>query len=817
MTSPSWGRFHITFIEEPENEIENHVTVCANTYGIRGLVSQCLLNEVGKLKILETLPQYEMFFVREFPGGGVTFRMMSRRQGDGHSQASQAAAQRHLPEEHSFQLDVRRGGLSNGPLCSHRYTRHDENTTRQFRALCVGAKRHKTHMSVSALSLPRFLASNAGKSYIGQCWRMRMFQVPVRWTSLQYGRTRLSSLIGEVEWAKVWTLRLASLSFPVPIMDSCRKYRRGGVGKIYPILGVSPQELCDVAWPGSTGNTTLYLQRAPVSRWQPLTSPKSSVDQSAFSCHQLKISLVLASSSPRVSGRGHLVLCSIEDSGTIRSTGKTCLQTLIVAPFSRRTALSGKFVSADVEWQRSVIRGFPFNSRRICQAHVVGTCLMRCALKNLTLYRVVIGIPSSTLFNCRFAFPAFLLYLNGKTGSWKVKSRVPLANTVPTLAFSVVQEHAVYTSLYTKASVFSLRARLWLFLNIVGARCGVVVRLLAFLRRGRSRIFACEYRTGRCRWSGGSLGDLPFPPPLRFGAAPHSPRVTLIGSQALDDKSRQNLFPHSVTHCVATQRHDRNTARHARRSDEAPGVRVSVARIAPSLLDLGRAGPSQGVVHDFEARDFLQAQRKSACTSTAIIIQTETTVTHFQLCRALHVYLTRRVPSAGWLVYNRLKAVHDKMSAFQINLRRKSLLPPEHISTGAPRFMRPGELVTLEGKSVSNSNENISMRHALDTTLAMEIQFSTITGDSYSLCKCTGSLVLRSCQFANPVEAAPSICGATQCLLGPAEYFTRSPPNKAGWVSFPARVTARPCIPAPLHVHVVHPWSALKSSLLRAT
>ncbi|KAJ8875977.1 hypothetical protein PR048_023885 [Dryococelus australis] len=36
-------------------------------------------------------------------------------------------------------------------------------------------------------------------------------------------------------------------------------------------------------------------------------------------------------------------------------------------------------------------------------------------------------------------------------------------------------------------------------------------------------------------------------------------------------------------------RHDGNTARLARRSDEALGVRVSVARIAPSLLDLGRA------------------------------------------------------------------------------------------------------------------------------------------------------------------------------------------------------------------------------------
>ncbi|KAJ8866656.1 hypothetical protein PR048_032517 [Dryococelus australis] len=41
--------------------------------------------------------------------------------------------------------------------------------------------------------------------------------------------------------------------------------------------------------------------------------------------------------------------------------------------------------------------------------------------------------------------------------------------------------------------------------------------------------------------------------------------------------------------CVRALVRDGNTARLARRSDEALGVRVSVARIAPSLLDLGRA------------------------------------------------------------------------------------------------------------------------------------------------------------------------------------------------------------------------------------
>ncbi|KAJ8881259.1 hypothetical protein PR048_017735 [Dryococelus australis] len=55
---------------------------------------------------------------------------------------------------------------------------------------------------------------------------------------------------------------------------------------------------------------------------------------------------------------------------------------------------------------------------------------------------------------------------------------------------------------------------------------------------GRSRIFACGNRAGRCRWPAGfSQGSLP----LHSGAAPYSPHFTLIGSQDLDVKSRPNL------------------------------------------------------------------------------------------------------------------------------------------------------------------------------------------------------------------------------------------------------------------------------------
>ncbi|KAJ8883138.1 hypothetical protein PR048_014978 [Dryococelus australis] len=41
---------------------------------------------------------------------------------------------------------------------------------------------------------------------------------------------------------------------------------------------------------------------------------------------------------------------------------------------------------------------------------------------------------------------------------------------------------------------------------------------------GPLRPLACGNRAGRCRWLAGILGDLPLPPPLHSGAAPHSPQ-----------------------------------------------------------------------------------------------------------------------------------------------------------------------------------------------------------------------------------------------------------------------------------------------------
>ncbi|KAJ8877906.1 hypothetical protein PR048_022365 [Dryococelus australis] len=91
-------------------------------------------------------------------------------------------------------------------------------------------------------------------------------------------------------------------------------------------------------------------------------------------------------------------------------------------------------------------------------------------------------------------------------------------------------------------------------------RCDVVVRLLAS-HRGEPdsipggvgpRMFVCGNRVGRCRWSAGFPRGLPFTPSLHSGAAPYSPRFTLVGfhlgcSDALGDSAfksslQRNLY-----------------------------------------------------------------------------------------------------------------------------------------------------------------------------------------------------------------------------------------------------------------------------------
>ncbi|KAJ8878937.1 hypothetical protein PR048_019540 [Dryococelus australis] len=59
-----------------------------------------------------------------------------------------------------------------------------------------------------------------------------------------------------------------------------------------------------------------------------------------------------------------------------------------------------------------------------------------------------------------------------------------------------------------------------------------------------------------------------------------------------------------------------------------------------------------------------------------------------------------KIATRGIMPYNSLKAVHDKMSTFEINLRKKPLLLATNMLTGALSDMLPVKLTTLNGKVV---------------------------------------------------------------------------------------------------------------------
>ncbi|KAJ8888363.1 hypothetical protein PR048_007853 [Dryococelus australis] len=75
--------------------------------------------------------------------------------------------------------------------------------------------------------------------------------------------------------------------------------------------------------------------------------------------------------------------------------------------------------------------------------------------------------------------------------------------------------------------------------------------------------FACGNRAGRCRWSAGFLGDLPFPPPpppFHFGAAPcstQSPssalKTSLLRAAQISSLTLLPGLTHSPFHCLCAQ------------------------------------------------------------------------------------------------------------------------------------------------------------------------------------------------------------------------------------------------------------------------
>ncbi|KAJ8894137.1 hypothetical protein PR048_006747 [Dryococelus australis] len=58
--------------------------------------------------------------------------------------------------------------------------------------------------------------------------------------------------------------------------------------------------------------------------------------------------------------------------------------------------------------------------------------------------------------------------------------------------------------------------------------------IMPLLLPSKANLVRCGNRAGRCHWLADFFEDLSFPPPFRSGAAPYSPRFTMIGSQDLD-------------------------------------------------------------------------------------------------------------------------------------------------------------------------------------------------------------------------------------------------------------------------------------------
>ncbi|KAJ8867618.1 hypothetical protein PR048_031421 [Dryococelus australis] len=127
-------------------------------------------------------------------------------------------------------------------------------------------------------------------------------------------------------------------------------------------------------------------------------------------------------------------------------------------------------------------------------------------------------------------------------------------------------------------------------------RGGVVVRLLAshLGEPGCSRIFVCEIRAGRYRWSAGLLRDLPFPLPFHSGTAPYSPLFNLIGSRDLDANGRPNLFQRGVSNCYENK--SNHTRRDGRRSSFpfSHGAAAVNTRVGGKIFEVDFSNMSAG-------------------------------------------------------------------------------------------------------------------------------------------------------------------------------------------------------------------------------
>ncbi|KAJ8893688.1 hypothetical protein PR048_006288 [Dryococelus australis] len=99
-----------------------------------------------------------------------------------------------------------------------------------------------------------------------------------------------------------------------------------------------------------------------------------------------------------------------------------------------------------------------------------------------------------------------------------------------------------------------------------------------------------------------------------------------------------------------------------------------------------------------------------------------------------------------------LKAVHDQVSTFEINLIKKSLLLPVYILTGTLSDMRPAKVVTMEGK-VTRIIEHMRMGKVIWEVIGTEcLHTSTTLNFTSANSSANQPLAVRTCIL--PVEVA---------------------------------------------------------------
>ncbi|KAJ8871797.1 hypothetical protein PR048_028137 [Dryococelus australis] len=333
---------------------------------------------------------------------------------------------------------------------------------------------------------------------------------------------------------------------------------------------------------------------------------------------------------------------------------------------------------------------------------------------------------------------------------------------------------------------------------------------------GSLRVYASGNRAGRCRWSAGFLGDLPFPPPFLFRRCSIFTSINLIGSQDLDVKSRPNLFTHSL--------------------------HQSRVEFRSRPLAAPHSNPCKGGLDKYALP--LRASRTltpSIWNDSPPLLPTPSP---FKVITAPHLGETRSIPGGVAAGFSHEGFVPDfaagrrvlsEISCFCVSFRRCSVLTSKY----SHRLSRPR---CSETPKSFHSIFQATLLKALFTKTYFSAtqgregnevprENPTIKGNFYHFSHVRKTW--RSRRESNPVYLSN--------VAAMAERLDCSPPTKAYRSHFPARtlpdfrkwescrmmpliggffsgISRFPfnCIPALLHSHLISRSSALKTSLVRA-